>query len=62
MKFQLPGGVTAGLVIRTHEVELLAMKGKAVVSRVRVAIEGKEDHHLGSGVRHFPKREKCLTP
>ena len=51
MKFGLPGGVTAGLVIRTNEVEILAMKGKTVASRVRVAIEGKEDHHLISAIR-----------
>ena len=61
MKFELPGGVTAGLVIRSGEVELLAMKGKAVTSRVRVAIEGKEDHHLAAAVQRAVEAAKLKT-
>ncbi len=53
MTFQRPFGVTAGLVIRTGEVDILAMnmKGKAIISRVRVTIEGKEDCHLISAIQ-----------
>lgn len=55
MNFTLPmlgaAGTTAGLVIRSGEVEILAMKGKTVTSRVRVAIEGKDDGHLVSAIQ-----------
>jgi Tfp pilus assembly PilM family ATPase len=42
----LKGRANAGLVIRTKEIELLALSGKSVSSRVRVPIEGKEDKDL----------------
>ncbi len=41
----------AGLVIRSGEVELLAMRGKVVTSRVRVPIEGKADFQLGQAIQ-----------
>ncbi len=43
--FRLPlmGSSTPGLILRTGEVELLAMQGRKVTSRVRVPIEGKRE-------------------
>ena len=46
----MPSGSVAGLVIRTGEVEILAMKGKTVTSRVRVAIQGKDDRDLVAAI------------
>jgi hypothetical protein len=42
---------SCGLVIRANEVELLAMQGPRVLSRVRVPIEGSEREDLGRAVR-----------
>lgn len=42
---------SCGLVIRTNEVELLAMQGPRVLSRVRVPIEGTEREDLARAVR-----------
>lgn len=44
-------GPAAGLVIRANAVELLALRGRRVVARVRVPIEGKETSHLAQAIR-----------
>ena len=47
MNFSRSGsGASAGLVIRTKEVELLSVRGKSVASRVRVPIDGDTEQHV----------------
>lgn len=42
---------SAGLVIRAKSVEVLAMQGERVISRVRVPIDGDTTSHLGQAIR-----------
>jgi Tfp pilus assembly PilM family ATPase len=51
MKFELRGQTAAALVIRTGEVELLALSGKTVKGRVRIALEGRDEGYLVSAIR-----------
>lgn len=44
--------LSAGLVIRTNEVELLAMKGSRVLSHVRVPTAGARRHDLIHAIQH----------
>ena len=58
MKFSLPrlgsskgSGAFAGLVIRAGSVELLAMQGAKVATRISVPIEGKEELQLSAAIQ-----------
>lgn len=50
MKFPL-GNSQAGLVIRAEDVHVLSMQGKKVETRVRVALEGKDDQRLAQAIQ-----------
>src|SRR3989338_3899933 len=52
---------SAGIVIRKAEVELLAMQGRKVISRVRVPIEGKEDQDLVQAIRKALEESSLKT-
>lgn len=45
------GGARAGLVVRSKEVEHLALQGSKIISRVRVPLEGTEPNQLTQAIR-----------
>src|SRR3989338_4779787 len=40
-----------GIVIRAHDIELLALQGRQAAARVRVPLEGPDAHQLGNAIR-----------